>query len=406
MLSACNSDAVNAAQTASTPSPWTEKSVNSAIELGLVPTNLQSDYTQPMTRAEFTALAVVLYETVTGSEITERATFDDSDDINVQKMGGLGVVSGTGNGYFSPDATLTREQAAAILARLANAIGQPLPTSDPTFTDNLISSWAVNAAGQVQVARIMSGTGNNMFSPKDHYTREQSIATIYRLHEFLETAPYESSLPHITPAPAPALPPQPPVGPPREFDMNDPNVQAFPIFATARTAEELRAGSRGWGSAAEVKAEMHDTHPDRLVDGMTVYEWRLRPIFEWVGNYLAMHQIDITGMSDYEKTVVIRQIIEEGRLEEFIGLWRADFRFGADHRGDCAPRAEAVGFLMTAMDFELFRTVTDRVNLAHGWNAYWDSTVGAVRFIDAGLGFDVWNIFVDELASRTFMIEK
>jgi hypothetical protein len=115
---------VNAATEAGQLSGWAAEQVHAAIAMGLVPTNLQSNYQNPITRAEFTALAVALYEIVTGSEITERATFDDTNDLNVQKMGGLGIVSGVGNGYFNPNDTLTREQAAAILVRLANLCRQ------------------------------------------------------------------------------------------------------------------------------------------------------------------------------------------------------------------------------------------------------------------------------------------
>jgi hypothetical protein len=111
-------------------------------------------------------------------------------------------------------------------------------------------------------------------------------------------------------------------------------------------------------------------------------------------------------MTDYEKTAVIRRIIEENRLEGFIGLWRQDFRFGMNPgRGDCVPRSEAVRFLMTAMDFECFRTIGCTVNIAHATNVYWDSSVSAVRFIDAELGFDVWNLFVDEIAERGFILD-
>jgi len=128
-----------------------------------------------------------LYETVTGREITERAQFNDTTDVNVQKMGGLGIVTGIGGGYFAPDRTITRQEAAALLARLAYAIGQPLPASAPTFADNAgIASWAVNRVGQVQAAGIMTGVGNNNFAPNGTYTREQSIVSMLRLFELLD----------------------------------------------------------------------------------------------------------------------------------------------------------------------------------------------------------------------------
>jgi len=168
------------------PSAWAIEQVTAAISAGLVPQNLQSQFTQPTTRAEFAALAVALYENVTGRVITERMEFNDTNDINVQKMGGLGVVTGVGGGNFNPNGELTREQAAVMLSRLAAAIGRPLPQFAPTFADNAqISSWAVDAVGQIQAAGIMGGTGNNMFSPSGDYTREQSIVTIVRLLEIV-----------------------------------------------------------------------------------------------------------------------------------------------------------------------------------------------------------------------------
>ena len=73
-----------------------------------------------------------------------------------------------------------------MLARLANAIGRPLPNISPTFADNyLISDWAFSATGQVQAVGIMGGVGNNRFAPVDTYTREQSIVTIMRLFDFV-----------------------------------------------------------------------------------------------------------------------------------------------------------------------------------------------------------------------------
>lgn len=169
---------------ADTPSSWAVEQVNAAIAAGIVPDSLQSKYTQPATRAEFCALAVELYETVKGSEITERTTFTDTSDVNVQKMGALSVVTGVGGGRFDPNGTLTREQAATMLARLAEAVGKPLAAQAPTFTDNAaIASWAFDAVGQMQASGVMGGVGNNTFAPQVSYSREQSILTMLRLYE-------------------------------------------------------------------------------------------------------------------------------------------------------------------------------------------------------------------------------
>jgi S-layer homology domain. len=173
--------------TLETPSSWAAEQVNAAITANLVPDVLQSKYTQATTRAEFCALAVALYETATDSEITERAQFSDTTDVNVEKMAALSVVNGVGENKFDPNAKLTREQAATMLSRLANAIGKPLTEQAATFGDNgSVSSWAADAVGQMQATGIMGGVGNNTFAPKSDYTREQSIITMMRLFDIVK----------------------------------------------------------------------------------------------------------------------------------------------------------------------------------------------------------------------------
>ena len=169
------------------PSSWAKAEVERAVEAGIVPENLRGEYTQAATRAEFCALAVGLYETVTGEEITERAEFTDTTDVNVQKMAGLGIVNGMGEGRFEPDSPLTREQAAALLSRLADSIGKPLAASAPSFADNgSISSWAKDAVGQMQASGVMGGVGSNTFDPSGTYTREQSMITMLRMYEIVK----------------------------------------------------------------------------------------------------------------------------------------------------------------------------------------------------------------------------
>ena len=171
---------------ADSPSKWAAEIVNVAIEGNLVPQSLQSNYTQALKRAEFCALAVTLYEKVTGREITERATFDDTKDVNVEKAAALGVVIGMGNKLFMPDDKLTREQAATMLVRLADLVGSPLSgyeLNHKYFSDEAsISDWAVESVNMVQEASIMVGVGGDKFAPKAPYTREQGIITIMRLY--------------------------------------------------------------------------------------------------------------------------------------------------------------------------------------------------------------------------------
>jgi len=169
-----------------TPSSWAKETVDAAIAVDLVPEQLQCAYTTPITRAEFCELATLLYEEISGKEITDRMSFNDTDNESVEKMGALGIVNGVDleAGLFSPDAPLTREAAATILIRLATKLGYEAPDAAPTFADNnAISSWAKTQVGQAQAAGIMNGKDGNRFAPKESYTREQSILTIMRIYD-------------------------------------------------------------------------------------------------------------------------------------------------------------------------------------------------------------------------------
>lgn len=168
------------------PSAWAKELVEKAIAQNLVPKELQSKYTQPATRLEFCHLACTLYEQLRG-EVTTRSTFTDTADPSVEKMASLGVVAGVGNNRFDPDSQLTREQAATMLAALAIAMDKPIEEAEPTFVDSEdISGWAKGFVGKMQVSGIMNGTGNNRFSPKGGYTREQSICTMLSMLAYLQ----------------------------------------------------------------------------------------------------------------------------------------------------------------------------------------------------------------------------
>jgi uncharacterized protein YkwD len=153
---------------------------------------MQEDYTRPTTRADFCMLAVLVYESIIQEEIIEHMTFEDTDDINAQKMGGLGVVTGVGKNMFAPDKRITREQAAVMVARMMYSlgivieeeIGEETEREAFEFADSdYISSWAVEAIGQVRAAGIMTGNCDGFFMPREHFTIEQSIITLLRLYD-------------------------------------------------------------------------------------------------------------------------------------------------------------------------------------------------------------------------------
>ena len=167
-----------------TVSNWSKDIVTEAIDANIVPkASLGTDYTKAITRAQFCAIATQLYETVTGKTLTASGSFDDTNDVNINKMYTLGVINGYGNRKFGPNDKLTREQAAVILDRLATALGKPMTAGNPKFTDTS-ADWSKAGIANCYGSGVMLGTSDTTFSPKANYTIEQSIVTMHRLMEY------------------------------------------------------------------------------------------------------------------------------------------------------------------------------------------------------------------------------
>lgn len=171
---------------ASEPSDWAADDVASAIEAGLVPTSLQDKYDAEITRAEFCALAVAMYERFLQKDITERVTLTDTTDINVEKMAGLGVITPAADGSFNPDGVFNRQMAAKLIVSLLKAMNVELEAAEATFADkDSIADWAIIEAGQVQAAGIMDGDTAGNFTPAGKFTRQAAFVQMLKVWKYL-----------------------------------------------------------------------------------------------------------------------------------------------------------------------------------------------------------------------------
>ena len=119
-------------------------------------------------------------EVMAAKDVTRNANaFTDTDDPDILAAYALGVTNGTGNDGFTPDGEITREQAATMLMNACGVLGM-VPDDIPIaeFADiSSVSDWAQHGVNFCALYNIMQGTGNDNFSPKATYTREQSIIT-------------------------------------------------------------------------------------------------------------------------------------------------------------------------------------------------------------------------------------
>ena len=110
------------------------------------------------------------------SDVADNAWYKDAVDYVTEK----GIMNGTGNGTFSPDGETTRAMVVTILYRLE---GSP-ETGANSFLDVDGTSWYASAVAWAEENGIVNGTGNGTFSPEQPVTRQQLAAILYRYAQF------------------------------------------------------------------------------------------------------------------------------------------------------------------------------------------------------------------------------
>lgn len=183
-------------------SDWAYEEVTAAIEENLVPVALQNLYQNNINRGEFCGLTVQAVTEILGvsaEELVQQRTgkalsawigeypFRDTADADVIAAYTLDIVGGRGNGTFDPYATITRQEAAALLTRGAKVLGMDTTViTEAGYADGGdIAGWAKGSVDFVAQANVMNGTGEGRFTPAGTYSREQSFMTIYRLYQAL-----------------------------------------------------------------------------------------------------------------------------------------------------------------------------------------------------------------------------
>jgi hypothetical protein len=179
----------------SNASNWAGSEMEAATQAGLIPDVLVGkDLTEEITRGEFAAVVVKLYEAMTGGKaiiaadcpLTDIST--DASRLYILKAYNLQLVNGVGNNKFAPSDSLTREQMAAMLCRvyklyqnpnwtLTNDSSYPLDISGvATFSDDAdISAYARESVYFMAKSGIIQGVGDNKFAPNNTTTQQEAV---------------------------------------------------------------------------------------------------------------------------------------------------------------------------------------------------------------------------------------
>lgn len=139
-----------------------------------------------LTRAE---AAQIIYTLMTDEAKAENAKKNGKTFVDVSKthwayeaitmMTKASIMVGTGDGKFAPDAVITREQFATMIAQLFKIeVNQPI--TGYIFKD-LNGSFADKYISLLYAMGILEGKGDNTFGPKDSLTRAQAITIVNKL---------------------------------------------------------------------------------------------------------------------------------------------------------------------------------------------------------------------------------
>lgn len=169
-------------------SDWAIASLSGLSSSSMVPPGLMSNYKKNITRAEFAALMVSIYERRVRPIQAGLCPFDDikgnAYENDIIKANTIHLVSGMTETKFMPDAPLTREQAAKIIAETvaSTSTGKVTEATGPLqFQDAAnVGAWAVKYVEYVNKLGIMTGDNFGRFLPRDNLTREQAMVMAYR----------------------------------------------------------------------------------------------------------------------------------------------------------------------------------------------------------------------------------
>lgn len=170
-------------------SGWAYEDVTAYYLAQLLPTSLCSEFQKGLTRGELARLCDQYVQKRHGwgtMLFTNPYTDLDGcpDFLAILRCRSAGLMEGTSETTFSPDGTVTRQQAAVVLARLAAYLyGDDGSGGTLTYPDaGEISAWAAPSVAAVTEAGVMQGTEKG-FQPLEAMTREQMITALFRVDQ-------------------------------------------------------------------------------------------------------------------------------------------------------------------------------------------------------------------------------
>lgn len=167
---------------------WAEKSIYDLLEKGVISKN-EAGVFRPqdnITRAEFVKMIMTAFGKNTGgsfefNDVAPSAWYYDVVCTAAEE----GIIIGS-NGMFFPEEKITRQDICVILMRILEKYGFEIRNDDDMFKDdNEISEYAKDSVYTMKFLKVINGTGDNYFEPKNFANRAQAAKIVSEVLKML-----------------------------------------------------------------------------------------------------------------------------------------------------------------------------------------------------------------------------
>ena len=173
-------------------SDWAKEMILFAQKCKVLTDENNWNYQESMTRGELAPILLRAYENATGNQAPkiEESYFEDAS-YEADALYELGIMNGTGEGAFSPETEVTREQIAKIIVTIKGIcegkdVPLPLAYYNPLTDFMSVSDWAKPYVEQAYNKAIITGYEDGSFKPQKTVSREETVALLVRSLELRE----------------------------------------------------------------------------------------------------------------------------------------------------------------------------------------------------------------------------
>ena len=182
-------------------SRWSYEGIRALFDLGIISPGTHFDPGKGCTRLDFVNMLYKCYLSIRGgnagfqapywSRFTDVLPGSEGYDA-VMWAAENGVTAGVNDTEFGRDRTLSRQEGAAFVIRMAQVCGISLPKAAEMtmFKDAAdISAYARNPVAVCQMSKLMVGKTGGTFDPNGNITREEAAVLVYHLYGIAAEAP-------------------------------------------------------------------------------------------------------------------------------------------------------------------------------------------------------------------------